>query len=162
MRGAACGVLAALCVLASAPCAAQDPSALAEALRPGAQAFERLLPELDAMAGPMSRDVLDGKADLHVFYGLVTARLLYVECQDTLSLWRSARAQECPALGAALLERLTGTAQRLEGAADLIEGALPMTGIPRMGLVGHAATRAIRAYVAPIKALDAAREKQAL
>ena len=162
MRGAACWALAALFALAPLPSSAQDAGRLSEALRPGAQAFERLLPEMDAMAGPMSRDVLDGKADLHVFYGLVTARLLFEECQDTLSLWRSAQAQECPALNAALLTRVSRLARKLAGAGELVEGALPMTSSPRVGIVGHAAAQAVRAYVAPLMALDADREKQEL
>jgi len=162
MRGAVCWALATVFALAALSARAQDAGGLAEALRPGAQAFQRLMPEMDAMAGPMSRDVLDGRADLHVFYGMVTARILFEECQDTLSLWRSAQAQECPALDAALLARVSRLARKLAGAGELVEGALPMTSSPRVGVIGHAAAQAVRAYVAPLLALDAGREKQEL
>jgi hypothetical protein len=110
----------------------------------------------------MSRDVLDGKADLHVFYGMVMARLLYEECQDTIALMRSAEIQECPALNAALEKRLGDLASRLEGAAELIAGSLPMTASPRVGVVGKAAVEALRIYLAPLVEFAGSRERRAL
>ncbi|MFP5221940.1 MAG: hypothetical protein ACLGSA_06575 [Acidobacteriota bacterium] len=135
---------------------------LEKQLRPGRDALERVMPELDAMAEPMSRDVLDGKADLHVFYGMVLARVLYEQCQDTLSLMRSAALQECPALQAGLAKRLGDAAVRLEGAAALIAGSLPMTMRSRVGIVGHATVRALEAYIAPLKAYAQAAGRQEL
>lgn len=125
---------------------------LEKQLRPGRDALARVMPELDAMAGPLSRDVLDGKADLHVFYGMVLARVLYEQCQDTLSLMRSAALQECPALQAGLSKRLGDAAVRLEGAVSLIAGSLPMTSRTRVGIVGHATVKALEIYLAPLKA----------
>lgn len=149
-------VLAALlaCPLAAA---ASERDELDRALAPGSDALARVLPELDALAGPMSRDVLDGKADIHVFYGMAIARLLYEECRETVSLVRAAKAQECPALEAALVRRLGVAATRLEGAADLIAGSLPMTASPRVGVLGHATVEALRLYLAPLKEFTGAR-----
>lgn len=135
---------------------------LEKQLRPGRDALARVMPELDAMAEPMSRDVLDGKADLHVFYGMVLARVLYEQCQDTLSLMRSAALQECPALQAGLAKRLGDAAVRLEGAAALIAGSLPMTMRSRVGIVGHATVKALEAYIAPLKAYAQAAGRQDL
>lgn len=136
--------------------------ALEKQLRPGRDALTRVMPELDAMAEPMSRDVLDGKADLHVFYGMVLARVLYEQCQDTLSLMRSAELQECPALQAGLAKRLGDAAARLEGAAALIAGSLPMTMRSRVGIVGHATVKALETYIAPLKAYAQAAGRQDL
>jgi hypothetical protein len=137
-----------------------DAEALEKTTRPGRDALARVIPELDAMAGPMSRDVLDGKADLHVFYGMVMARLQYELCQDTIALMRSAQAQECPALDAALTKRLADAAVRLEGAAELIAGSLPMASHPRVGVLGHAAVQAFREYLGPIKAFANNQERR--
>ena len=150
-RGLA-AVAALLAVLACWParglCA--DLAELGRALAPGDAALSRLLPELDALAGPMSRDVLDGKADLHVFYGMAVSRILYEQCRETLSLMRSAKAQVCPALEAALTAQLGRAAARLEGAADLIEGSLPMTARSSVGILGRATVDALRLYLAPL------------
>lgn len=135
---------------------------LEKQLRPGRDALARVMPELDAMAEPMSRDVLDGKADVHVFYGMVLARVLYEQCQDTLALMRSAELQECPALQAGLSKRLGDAAARLEGAAALIAGSLPMTTRSRVGIVGHATVKALEAYIAPLKAYALAAGRQEL
>ena len=137
-----------------------DAEALEKATRPGRDALARVTPELDAMAGPMSRDVLDGKADLHVFYGMVLARLQYELCQNTISLMRSAQAQECPALDAALAMRLSDAAVRLEGAAELVAGSLPMASNPRVGVLGHAAVQAFRMYLGPIKEFASNQERR--
>jgi len=141
---------------------AADTAALEKALKPGVDALARVTPRLDALAGPMSRDVLDGKADLHVFYGMVTARLLYEQCQDTLALMRSAELQECPALTAALEKRLGDSAARLEGAAQLIAGSLPMTASPRVGVLGRAAVDALALYLRPLMEFAASRERREL
>lgn len=145
-----------------APDAPATLESLEKQLRPGRDALARVMPELDAMAEPMSRDVLDGKADLHVFYGMVLARVLYEQCQDTLSLMRSAALQECPALQAGLGKRLGDAAARLEGAAALIAGSLPMTMRSRVGIVGHATVKALEAYIAPLKAYAQAAGRQDL
>jgi len=147
-------------VLAAGNARTLDAEELAKATRPGRDALARVMPELDAMAGPMSRDVLDGKADLHVFYGMIMARLQYELCQDTISLMRSAQAQECPALDAALGKRLADAVVRLEGAAELIAGSLPMASNPRVGVLGHAAVQAFRKYLGPIKALSESQERR--
>jgi hypothetical protein len=139
---------------------ASDMDVLEKATRPGRDALARVLPELDTMAGPMSRDVLDGRADLHVFYGMVIARLQYELCQDTISLMRSAQAQECPALNAALVKRMADAAARLEGAAELIAGSLPMASHPRVGVLGHAAVQAFRKYLGPIKEFADSQERR--
>ncbi|WP_243358042.1 hypothetical protein [Fundidesulfovibrio terrae] len=141
---------------------AADTAELEKSLKPGVDAFARVAPQLDALSGPMSRDVLDGKADLHVFYGMVMARLLYEQCQDTLSLMRSAQIQECPALNAALEKRLGDSAARLEGAAQLIAGSLPMTASPRVGIVGKAAVEALRMYLIPLMEFTGSRERREL
>jgi len=156
------GSLAAMLVLAvlslpvlAGPALAADVEALEKAVTPGNQALSRVLPELDALAGPVSRDVLDGKADIHVFYGMAVARILYQHCQDTISLIRASKAQECPALEAALTRQLGDSAERLEGAAQLIAGSLPMVSSARMGILGKATVEAITIYVKPIKEFTA-------
>jgi len=151
---AACAalVLALGCAL---PVLAADLDELEKSLTPGDDALARVLPELDALAGPMSRDVLDGKADIHVFYGIAVARILYEHCRDTISLMRAAKAQQCPALEAALVKQLGDAASRLEGAATLIAGSLPMTANPRVGILGHATVEALRLYLGPLKAFTA-------
>lgn len=171
---AVCLVLALACLGGFSPAWAQGQpgppgseapatlESLEKQLRPGRDALARVMPELDAMAEPMSRDVLDGKADLHVFYGMVLARVLYEQCQDTLSLMRSAALQECPALQAGLAKRLGDAAVRLEGAAALIAGSLPMTMHSRVGIVGHATVKALEMYVAPLKAYAQASGRQDL
>uniref|UniRef100_A0A7C3WFW8 Uncharacterized protein n=1 Tax=Fundidesulfovibrio putealis TaxID=270496 RepID=A0A7C3WFW8_9BACT len=141
---------------------AADLDALERSLAPGNDALARVLPELDALAGPMSRDVLDGKADIHVFYGMAVARMLYEHCRDAISLLRSARAQECPALEAALVRQLGDTAVRLEGAADLIAGSLPMTASPRVGILSKATVEALRIYLVPLKAFTAVEGRREL
>lgn len=147
-------------VLPLANACAADVEALEKATQPGRDALARVMPKLDGLAGPMSRDVLDGKADLHVFYGMVMARLQYELCQDTISLMRSAQAQECPALDAALAKRLADAAARLEGAAELIAGGLPMTSNQRVGVLGHAAVQAFRMYLEPIKEFAGSQERR--
>ncbi|MBI4805055.1 MAG: hypothetical protein HY795_07455 [Desulfovibrio sp.] len=147
-------------VLTAGNAYASEAETLEKATRPGRDALARVLPELDAMAGPMSRDVLDGKADLHVFYGMVIARLQYELCQDTISLIRSAEIQECPALRAASIKRLADAAARLEGAAELIAGSLPMASNPRVGVLGHAAVQAFRKYLGPIKEFASSQDRR--
>jgi len=163
----ACAAVAVVMAVLLAPdwsgaCLAADLDALEKSLTPGNDALARVLPELDALAGPMSRDVLDGKADIHVFYGMAVARMLYEHCRDTISLLRSAGAQECPALEAALVRQLGDAAVRLEGAADLIAGSLPMTASPRVGILGKAAVEALRIYLAPLKAFTAVEGRREL
>ena len=141
---------------------AADVESLEKALRPGGEALAKVFPELDALAGPMSRDVLDGKADLHAFYGMAMVRMLFEQCQDTIALMRSAQAQECPALGAALVKRLGDAATRLEGAVELVAGALPMTTSRKVGVLGQSVVQALRRYLGPLKEFVGSQEGREL
>jgi len=151
-------VLCALAVLAPGQAKAGDLDDLDKALGPGNAALARVIPDLDALADPLSRDVLNGKADLHVFYGMVMARLLTDQCMDTLALMRSAQAQECPALQAALAKRLANEATQLEGAAGIIAGSLAMTSRAKVGLLGRATLGALEMFLPPLKEFAAAHQ----
>jgi len=155
---------AALCLLAFSPLTglASDVEELEQSLAPGNEALAGVLPELDALAGPMSRDVLDGKADIHVFYGMALARILHEQCRDMVSLLRSADAQGCPAMEAALVKQLGDTAIRLEGAGELIAGSLPMTNNQRLGILGYATVEALRIYLVPLKEFAGRVKRKAL
>jgi hypothetical protein len=149
----ALAVLAALAVMAVGPAQAlaRDADDLEKALRPGEQALSRVLPGLEALANTLGNDVGNGTADVHVFYGMVIARLLVEQSRDTISLMRSAQAQACPALEAALAKRLSDDAVNLGGAVEIIVGALPFTGRSETGLLGRAAVEAFRLYLQPLK-----------
>ncbi len=152
----------AVVVLLAGNVVAADVEGLEKALRPGGDALVKVFPELDSLAGPISRDVLDGKADLHVFYGMVMARVLFEQCQDTIALMRSAQAQECPALDAALSKRLGDLAARVEGSVELVAGSLPMAASHRVGVLGYAFVQALQQYLGPLKEFVGNRERREL
>jgi hypothetical protein len=145
--------------MAAVPVQARDEAQdLEKALGPGEKALARVLPGLDALTDTMAGDMSDGKAEVHVFYGMVIARLLVEQNRDTVSLMRSADAQACPALKAALAKRLADNAVNLEGAVEIISGSLPYVGRSQAGLLGRAALEAFQLYLEPLKAFAAAHQ----
>ena len=160
LAGAAVLAMAVLALaMAVAPVQARDETQdLEKALGPGEKALARVLPGLDALTDTLAGDLGDGKAEVHVFYGMVIARLLVEQSRDTVSLMRSADAQACPALKAALAKRLTDNAANLAGAVEIISGSLPYAGRSQAGLMGRAALEAFRLYLEPLKAFAAAHQ----
>lgn len=155
-------VLAIFALWAAGSALAADVAELEKSLKPGNEALLRLLPTLDRMAGPMSRDVLHGKADLHAFYGMVMARVFHEQCQDTIALMRSAQAQECPALDAALSKRLADSAGRLEGAVELVAGSLLVSANPKIRALGLPMLEAYQLYLRPLKEFAGSQERREL